>query len=260
MLKTIRFYLKHILILLLVAFGAYWAWLDRAVIDRFQDQQWHIPARVYAAPVELFVGAALSVEQLIANLELLGYRRTGEGTSAGQFSVDRNSVRFTTRGFQFPDASEAAGTFRVEFDGPLIKRIEMPTQSRTKSIVRLEPLEMGVIHPGVFEDRILLALPQVHPIFRERLIAVEDKRFFDHPGVDLRGILRAMVTNVLAGRMQQGGSTITQQLIKNLYLSRERSLRRKFREALMAVSVERKFSKQAILQAYFKRDLPRAGR
>ena len=87
-------------------------------------------------------------------------------------------------------------------------------------------------------------------LFLERLIAVEDKRFFDHPGVDLIGISRAMVANVLAGRMRQGGSTITQQLVKNLYLSRERSLRRKFHEALMAVSLERRFSKDEILQTY----------
>lgn len=250
MLRAVRFYLKHILVLLLVAFFGYWVWLDRVVIDRFQDQQWHIPARVYAAPLELFVGATLSIEQFVANLELLGYRRDGNGDNAGQFAVDNNSVRLTTRGFQFPDSTEAAGTFRVDFDRQTIKQLAMPPQSRAKSIVRLEPLQIGVIHPGVFEDRILVTLSQVRPIFRERLVAVEDKRFFEHPGIDIRGILRALVANALAGRMQQGGSTITQQLIKNLYLSRERSLQRKFREALMAFSVERKFSKEEILQAY----------
>ena len=250
MFRTLRFYLKHAIVFSMVLFLGYWAWLDKTVVSRFEQQRWDIPARVYAAPLELYADAPVSREQLVANLELLGYQRTSEATRSGQYSVSEWRVNVVTRGFDYPDATEPARVLDVEFDAQSIIRLSAKRQSASNSIARLEPLEIGVIHPGVFEDRALLKLSEVRRVFLERLIAVEDKRFYDHPGVDIRGIARAMFANIVAGRMRQGGSTITQQLIKNLYLSRERSLSRKFREALMALSLERNFSKNDILQTY----------
>ena len=155
-----------------------------------------------------------------------------------------------TRGFQYPDANEPAQRFNVEFNAHGVVHLHTERRAGASSLIRLEPAEIGVIHPGVFEDRVVLRLTDVRRVFLERLIAIEDRRFFDHPGIDVRGIARALFANIVAGKMKQGGSTITQQLVKNLYLSRERTLRRKFSEALMALSLERQFLKDEIIQTY----------
>jgi len=90
------------------------------------------------------------------------------------------------------------------------------------------------------------------PVFLQRaLVAVEDARFYEHGGIDLRGIARALVKDAVKGRVVEGGSTITQQLIKNRYLSAEVSLDRKVKEARMAMEFETKYSKQQILEMYF---------
>ena len=250
LLLTLRFYLKHGVFLLLVVLIAYWAWLDRQVINQFEQQQWNLPARVYAAPLEIYREAPISSQHLIANLELLGYKRVDDVTGSGQFSKIGEGLELITRGFEFPGGAEPARRISVAFDNNRISTIASKLSRDTPSLVRLEPVEIGAIHPGVFEDRALLRFADVPRLFLERLIAVEDKRYFDHPGVDVKGITRAVFANIVAGRMRQGGSTITQQLVKNLYLTRERSLRRKFQEALMALSLERRYSKQEILEAY----------
>ena len=249
-LRTLRFYLKHSILLLVVALIAYWAWVDRQVINQFEAQQWNLPARVYAAPLEIYREAPISNQQLSANLKLLGYQRVESVTRSGQYSSVGGRLDLITRGFEFPDGIEPARHINIAFNNDRVKTISGATEDDSPLIARLEPVEIGTIHPGVFEDRVLLAFGSVPRLFIERLIAVEDRRYFDHPGVDIKGISRALVANVIAGRMRQGGSTITQQLVKNLYLTRERSLRRKFQEALMALSLERRYSKRDILEAY----------
>ncbi|HPX60682.1 MAG TPA: PBP1A family penicillin-binding protein [Deltaproteobacteria bacterium] len=90
------------------------------------------------------------------------------------------------------------------------------------------------------------------PIFLQNaVVAVEDARFYDHGGIDIRGIARAMVKNVVKRRMAEGGSTITQQLIKNRYLTSEKTLDRKLKEAQMAIEFERTYTKKQILEMYF---------
>ncbi|MGR8950564.1 MAG: penicillin-binding protein 1B, partial [Gammaproteobacteria bacterium] len=183
-------------------------------------------------------------------LELLGYQEVGQASRSGQFSKQGDRIKLVTRGFKFPDAVEPARRLTVSFSNDRVSKISFTGREASPSIARLEPFEIGGIHPGIFEDRVLLRFSDVQRVFLERLIAVEDKRYFEHPGIDIKGVSRAIITNLVAGKMRQGGSTITQQLIKNLYLTRERSLRRKFQEALMALSLERRYSKQEILETY----------
>jgi penicillin-binding protein 1B len=117
-------------------------------------------------------------------------------------------------------------------------------------LARLDPVEIAQINPETGEDRLPLTREDAPQALIDALIAVEDQRFYTHHGVDPLGIARALVTNVLQGEIAQGGSTLTQQLVKNLYLTRERTLRRKVEEAVMAVALEFSFSKDEILTAY----------
>src|SRR5690606_39233181 len=116
--------------------------------------------------------------------------------------------------------------------------------------VRLEPVEIAQINPATGEDRLPVALADIPQDLIDAVIAVEDQRFYQHHGVDPRGIARAMMANIKAGGIVQGGSTLTQQLIKNLYLDQKRTLRRKIEEAMMAVALELHFSKEEFLAAY----------
>ena len=116
------------------------------------------------------------------------------------------------------------------------------------SLARLEPLAIGGIYPANNEDRILVRLNEVPKHFVESLIAVEDRSFFYHAGFDLRGLARA-ARSVFTDRVQ-GGSTITQQLVKNFFLTPERTVRRKVTELLMAVLLELHYDKNEILETY----------
>ena len=117
-------------------------------------------------------------------------------------------------------------------------------------MARLEPLLIGGLYPAHHEDRILIKLDQVPPYLVETLVAVEDREFFNHFGVSPKGIARAVWINATAGQLRQGGSTLTQQLVKNFYLTNERSLSRKLTEAMMAVLLELHYDKKEILEAY----------
>lgn len=118
------------------------------------------------------------------------------------------------------------------------------------SILRLEPELIGKIYPEHHEDRVLVAYDEVPPLLIDSLVAIEDKNYFKHAGIDPRGILRAAWTNLLSGDVKQGGSTLTQQLVKNFFLTHERTYWRKFNEMIMAILLERHYSKQEILAAY----------
>lgn len=107
---------------------------------------------------------------------------------------------------------------------------------------------VGRIQP---QKRYWTPLERIPPFLRQALLAVEDARFYEHGGIDLRGIARALVRDVSKGRMAEGGSTITQQLIKNRFLSSERTLDRKLQEARMAMDFEKKYTKDQILEMYF---------
>src|SRR5262249_40938400 len=114
----------------------------------------------------------------------------------------------------------------------------------------LEPGLLSGLYQGLWEERHLVALNDVPPLLLRAIIDVEDQRFYEHHGIDMAGGLRAVWINMRSGHLVQGGSTLTQQLMKNFFLTDERSMRRKLTEALMALAVERRFSKQDILENY----------
>ncbi|MFZ3183914.1 MAG: penicillin-binding protein 1B, partial [Pseudomonas sp.] len=118
------------------------------------------------------------------------------------------------------------------------------------AVARLEPLLVGGLYPAHHEDRILIKLEQAPPYLLQTLVAIEDREFFNHHGVSPKSIARAFWVNATAGQLRQGGSTLTQQLVKNFYLSNERSLSRKLNEAMMALLLELHYSKNEILEAY----------
>jgi penicillin-binding protein 1B len=117
-------------------------------------------------------------------------------------------------------------------------------------VYRLDPLLIGSIFPIHGEDRIVVTPAEVPPLLPAALKAVEDRKFDTHHGVNPLAILRALFVNMRAGQVEQGGSTLTQQLVKSYFLDSRRTLRRKIEEAMMAVILESRFEKADIMNAY----------
>ena len=244
-----------VLILMLVTLigvvggGAYVMHLDTIVRDKFEGKRWAIPARVYARPLVLAKGEPLSQDSVEDELRLLNYRRLSGAPSSGTYDVDANSMFIHTRGFAFSDGREPSQLLRVRFQQQRLVELAS-TRAGQRGSVRLEPLVIGGIYPSQNEDRVLIQLKEAPPHLLDALLATEDQRFYQHIGVSLRGILRAVWVNFSSGQVRQGGSTLTQQLVKNFYLSDERSLTRKVNEALMALLLEVHYSKAEILETY----------
>lgn len=233
----------------LVALAGVAIYLDAVVQDKFSGKRWTIPAKVYARPLELFVGQKLELKDFLTELDALGYRRVNAVDGPGQVAVSGSTVSLNTRGFQFYEGLEQARPVRVRFSGDYVAELSSARNAKLP-VVRLEPVLIGGIYPKNLEDRILIKLDQVPPYLVETLVTVEDRDFYHHFGVSPKAIARAVYINTTSGHARQGGSTLTQQLVKNFYLTNERSLSRKLTEAMMAVLLEIHYSKQEILEAY----------
>ncbi len=234
----------------LVAVAAYGVWLDQVIRAQFEGKRWALPARIYARPLELYPDLRLTSAELVQELERLGYQKTTRLERPGSYNrKDAGNVEVFVREFRFWDGSEPSRRVRLAFGGDRVQRVSADGGTDV-ALVRLEPLEIGRIYPSHHEDRILVRLAEVPPTLVKGLLAVEDRGFYDHWGLDPKGIARALWANVRAGGVVQGGSTLTQQLVKNYFLTQERTVWRKFNEALMALLLERRYGKDEILEAY----------
>lgn len=224
------------------------AYLDAKVRDKFEGKRWALPAKVFARPLELYPGLELKPKYLIQELEQIGYQRVSNVLTPGQYTVDGNEMDVFRRYTQLFDGDEIAARVHLRFGGGKIQGLWLNGQP--VDIARLEPLLIGGIYPKHNEDRDLIQLEDAPKLLLQTLVAVEDRDFYNHFGISIKGIARALMVNMQKGGLVQGGSTLTQQLVKNFFLTRERSLKRKAIEALMALLVEFHYDKNEILEAY----------
>ena len=233
-----------------VAFLSYLGYLDHNVRKQFEGKRWAIPARVYANPVELYAGINISIEKFEELLQLLRYRKDSHLAADGTYFKDGQQISLKTREFTFWDQQQPSSLVKLTFtDYGLVSMTDL-SEDNDIALVRLDPVQIGSFYPTIKEDRVLIKLEEAPETLINGLLASEDRDFYHHFGVSLKGIARAILANFRAGGMVQGGSTITQQLVKNFYLTSERSLKRKMKEALMALILEYRYSKNEILEAY----------
>jgi penicillin-binding protein 1B len=234
----------------LVAGGALWiVHLDRVVTREFQGRHWSVPARVYAAPLELYVGAQVSASDLEEELRRLHYHPGDPSAGPGAYRRHGNAFDVHARRVRFSDELREPQLLSINADSNSITGLK--AADGELPVFRLDPPVIGSVFPIHGEDRLVLSPADVPALLRSGIKLIEDRRFDEHHGVDARGIMRAMWANLRARRVVQGGSTLTQQLVKNYFLSDEQSLGRKATEALMAMRLEAHFSKEEILVAYF---------
>jgi penicillin-binding protein 1B len=244
--SLMRYVFWRMLLISIVASLLWLVYLDFAVREKFDGKKWAIPARVYAQPIELYEGLALSAPEFERELRALGYDFVSKLARPGQVVKQGGQYVFYSKGFVFWDQIDAPARYQISFKGNTVASL----RGAEDLILRLEPQEIGSIYPSHGEDRVLVSLEQIPPLLGEGLIAVEDKNFAHHHGLSIKGISRAMLANVKAGGFVQGGSTLTQQLVKNFYLTQKRSLWRKLQEAAMSFLLEIHYTKADILEAY----------
>ena len=233
----------------MVLLALYLIKLDRTITHKFEGKRWDIPAKVYSQPLELYQGANVDNSTIKTWLELLNYQSNKGYERTGTYRKSGNTYFIHTRGFTYSSNDiDAEQVIKMTIAGNKIESIQSTLPAKS-GIIRLEPVNIGGIYPDSNEDRMVVSLDEVPQPLIDALIATEDRGFYEHKGVSIRGIARAVINN-FSGGSRQGGSTITQQLIKNFYLNSDRTLKRKANEALMAVLLELHYSKDEILQTY----------
>jgi penicillin-binding protein 1B len=218
--------------------------------SQFDDITFRQPSRLLADPTALATGAPASAAELVAELKATGYAEdpgTG-GLPQGCYRRIAGGLAVDLRRFPTPDGRTAGGLLEIAFSGSKIGELRLdgtPVREAT-----LEPALLHTYYGPTMLERRPLRLAGFSKDLVAAVLAAEDDNFYRHAGVSVSGIARALWVNVRGGGVRQGGSTLTQQLVKNLYLSHERTLWRKGQELILAVLIELRYSKQEILEAY----------
>ncbi len=241
--------------LMVCVFAGYVIYLDRLISSTFEGRRWSVPSHVFAQALELYPGLALTQNDLLLELHRLGYVEKSGELPVGSFAKDvsetqgTHSVLVHIRKFDFLDQTRPPALIRVRFHRGSISALTDPF-NHPLSLLRLDPPLIGSIFRGHGEDRIILPPQQTPELLLQALKVVEDRNFDQHPGFDLSAIARAFWVNLSSGSVRQGGSTLTQQLVKSFFLDNRRTLGRKLKELIMAIILDARFAKADLLNAY----------
>lgn len=247
-----------------LAIGALGTWfeyerIEEKLLAKFEGERWDIPARVYGDAYTVYPGLRVDTDGFRRRIERLGYTRSGGTPSRrgsyhfvrGQGAGKNGVFEIWLHEFGYPTHQEPGRLLRMATDelGRVISIREVADNDEIFEF-KLEPALLTGAGGRAVEQRQVLELEKFPPLLVRSVLAVEDKRFFDHAGVDVRGLARALAVNVTSGEVRQGGSTLTQQLMKNFFLTDQRTVGRKVREAALALMAENRFSKLEILDNY----------
>lgn len=246
-LMILGFKLSLVILAILLIAGIY---LDTVVKKRFDGQLFSLPTVVYSRVLTLSPGQNISLQTVTRELDLLKYQKVRQPQRSGEYSSSSTKIELIRRPFEFQQGPEPDRHVMLYFNSDGLQKIENRTVKKQMGFLQIEPQFLGMLDADDDQQRLFLRREQFPEVMVDALLATEDRDFYQHDGVSPLAIARAIVVNAKAGRTVQGGSTLTQQLAKNLFLSRERTLWRKVREAYIALILDYRYSKDRILEAY----------
>ena len=257
--SKLRIFSISLIALLLITLSGliYGSWklkrLEEIVTAKFEGQKWRFPSKIYSDSYLLYVGINLRLDDLWDQFRRLGYRQTQSiPRIKGEYRYQKSSglLDIYLHDFVYPAESFKGIPVRISLQGPVITKIENEATGQEMFSLELEPELVTGLYDRIWQERRVVKLSEVPPLVIKSILAIEDERFYQHHGIDPVSVLRAVWVNIRSGTVVQGGSTLTQQLMKNFFLSDERTLSRKVTEAIMALIAERKYSKNEILENY----------
>jgi len=246
---TIAFFVS--VLLLGIGLFLYGWYLTDHIEQRFSARRWSVPSRVFSDTTLLYPGQRINPILLKDKLDALGYRRVSrQPAQKGELQVAPNAITIFLNDLKTPWNSRTGLPVRIAMTEGIIESILRTADGEAVPILELEPEEISLFFGSERERRQLISIQEVPGHLIHAVLAAEDSRFYQHAGVDFRGILRALITNLRHGSIRQGGSTLTQQLAKNYFLTPARTLSRKLKEVLISLLIELEYEKEEILEIY----------
>ena len=224
---------------------------DTLINEKFElDRKWNLPSHIFTDSEYIYPGYDIKNRQLISKLDRLAYRKVNKMKLPGDYSYTNKYIDIYLHDFEYPNDDFKGFPVRINLNNQIVTQMNNLDKSTQMDLIKFEPEELAPVFDKNMEKRTLVNLDQIPEALIASIILIEDERFFKHHGVDPKGIARAFLVNLKHMRIVQGGSTLTQQLVKNFFLYPRKSLWRKINEAFLAWRIESKYTKDEILNAY----------
>src|SRR5438132_11630764 len=244
--------LAFLIMVVFVAFIGFVGYTYVVITKKFDSsRRWDLPSRIYSDATPIVPGMSYPRALLEPKLNHVGYHETrSRVANTGEYRYADGNLEIYLQNFEYPDIEFRALPVVVHFDGATVRSVKRLDDGVTLRGIRVEPELITSIYNNEMGDRLPVSLSSAPRSVVDAIIATEDKNFYHHEGISIRGTIGALITDIRQKALTHGGSTLTQQLVKNLFLNPERTWRRKGTEALMAILLELRYRKNEILEAY----------